>query len=202
MADAASAGRRVGLFGGTFDPVHRAHVALARTALRALKLDELRWIPAGQPWQKARPPAPAEHRVAMLRLATAGEPCFVVDTIEIDRGGASYTIDTVRALADGAAVPTRWFLVVGADQYAALHTWHDWRGLLPRVTLAVALRPGTTATPHADVAAAGHVALPLPPLDISSSEVRHRVGVGADTSELVPPDVRRYIETHRLYRAG
>ena len=97
--------RRVGIFGGSFDPVHGAHVALAEAALVELRLDEVRWIPAGQPWQKTRPMSPAAERVAMLQSAIAHEPRFTLDRIEIDRPGDSFTLDTVRGLA--AAHPGR-----------------------------------------------------------------------------------------------
>ena len=190
---------RTGLLGGTFDPVHLAHVALAQAALHALQLDQVRWIPAGQPWQKTREVTAAHHREAMVRLAIAGEPRFVLDRIELQRSGPSYTLDTVKALA--AAHPhTEWVLIVGADQYASLHTWVDWRELLARVVLAVANRPGVLPAVHPDVLAFPHRAVPLPMLDISSTEVRQRVRRGADIDGLVSPEVARYIETHGLYR--
>ncbi len=189
---------RVGLLGGTFDPVHVAHVALAQAALQALQLDQVRWIPAGQPWQKTRQVTAAVHREAMVRLAIAGEPRFVLDRIEIERSGPSFTLDTVKAL--GAAHPnTDWFLIIGADQYAGLHTWGQWRDLLGLVALAVANRPGAPPAVHPEVLAFPHRAVPLPMLDISSTDVRQRVQTGADISALVPPEVARYIETHRLY---
>lgn len=192
--------RRVGLFGGTFDPVHNAHVALAHAALAGLALDEVRWVPTGHSWQKDHHATPAAHREAMVRLAMAGEPRFVLDRIEIERSGPSYTLDTVRALR--AAQPaTEWVLVIGQDQYAGLHTWRDWPVLLSLVTLAVANRPGTTAAPHADVRAHPHRAVPLPMLDISATDIRRRVAAGGDISQLVPPQVARYIETHGLYQA-
>ncbi len=192
--------RRVGVFGGTFDPVHTAHVALAEAALAELRLDEVRWIPTGQPWQKAREITPAAHRVAMVRAAIAHESRFVLDRIEVDREGDSFTLDTVRALA--AAHPlTQWFLLIGQDQYVGLHTWRDWRTLLGLVVLAVANRPGDARTPHADVQRFPHRMVPLPMLDISSTDIRQRVRAGADISHLVPPAVARYIETHGLYRS-
>jgi nicotinate-nucleotide adenylyltransferase len=197
----ASPARRVGLFGGSFDPVHNAHLALARAALAELRLDEVLWIPAGQAWQKARPLTDAVHREAMLRLAIAGEPRFVLDRTEIQRPGPSYTLDTVRELA--AAQPgTQWFLIIGHDQYAGLHTWIGWRQLLGLVTLAVANRPGETREAHEDVRRTGHRVVPLPMLDISATQVRQRVAAGQDISALVPPEVARYIDSHRLYRAG
>ena len=133
--------KRVGLFGGSFDPVHNAHVALAATALEQLRLDELRWIPVGQPWQKARRLADAADREAMVRLAIAGEPRFVLDRVELRRAGRP-SPSTRCASWSPPSRATQWFLILGQDQYASLHTWHDWRELLDLVTLAVANRPG------------------------------------------------------------
>ncbi len=192
--------RRVGLFGGTFDPVHNAHVALAHAALVGLALDEVRWIPTGQPWQKDRHITPAPDREAMVRLAMAGEPRFVLDRIEIERAGLSFTLDTVRALA--AAHPgTDWVLIIGQDQYQSLHTWRDWKQLLGLVTLAVANRPGPVLPAHEEVQRFAHRVVPLPMLDISATDIRHRAATGADISPLVPPEVARYIDLHRLYQA-
>ena len=192
--------RRVGLFGGSFDPVHSAHLALARAALTELPLDEVRWIPAGQPWQKERSLTPAEHREAMVALAIAHEPRFVLDRIELQRSGPSYTLDTVRAL-DSAEPDTEWVLIIGQDQYAGLHTWRDWQALLGLVVLAVANRPGPPRRPSAEVQRLAHRMVPLPMLDISSTDIRQRVAAGAPISHLVPPEVARYIESHGLYRA-
>lgn len=193
--------RRIGLFGGTFDPVHNAHVALARLALTELRLDELRWIPTGQPWQKARVITPAEHREAMVRIAMADEARFVLERCELERRGPSYTLDTVRELQ--AQTPhANWFLVIGQDQYAGLHTWHGWQELLGRVALAVANRPGAAPRPDAQVLRVIHTAVPLPMMDISSTEVRARAAAGQDIAALVPPGVARYIDQHRLYRDG
>ena len=192
---------RVGIFGGSFDPVHQAHVALAHAALEALRLDEVRWIPAGRAWQKSRPLTDAVHREAMLRLAIAGEPRFVLDRIEIERAGPSYTLDTVRAL-DAARPGTQWFLIIGHDQYAGLHTWNGWQELLGRVSLAVANRPGEQRQADAAVRRFEHHVVPLPMLDISATELRRRIAAGEDFSSLVPPQVARYIDSHRLYRAS
>jgi nicotinate-nucleotide adenylyltransferase len=193
--------KRIGLFGGSFDPVHNAHVALARSALAELKLDELRWIPAGQAYQKARPLSDALHRAAMVAMALRGEPRFVLDESELGRAGPSYTLDTVRA-AQAAEPAAYWFLIIGADQYASLHTWKDWPELLARVTLAVANRPGAVPPVDAAVLRAPHRVVPLPMLDISSTEVRQRVAAGQPIDALVPPRVARYIESHALYRGS
>ena len=195
--------RRIGLFGGSFDPVHDAHLALARHARDELQLDELRWVPAGQAWQKARAMTPAAQRLAMLELAIAGEPRFAIERCELQRQGPSYTLDTVRELQDrepGAS----WFLVIGQDQYHNLHTWHGFEQLLQRVTLAVAQRPDGARDDGVDprVRAADQVALGLPALRISASGIRARVAAGQDIGALVPPAVALYIHQQGLYRAA
>jgi nicotinate-nucleotide adenylyltransferase len=193
--------KRIGLFGGTFDPVHNAHLALARSALADLKLEEVRWIPAGRPWQKARALTDAGHREAMVRLAIAGEPRFVLDRIEIERPGPSYTLDTVRALQ--AREPgNEWFLIIGQDQHAGLHGWVGWQELLGRTVLAVANRPGVVRAADPEVQRFPHRSVVLPMLDIASTEIRRRVASGVDISELVPPEVAGYIDRHALYRAA
>lgn len=198
--------RRIGLLGGSFDPVHQAHVALAETALAHLNLDELRWVPVGQAWQKNREMTAAEHRVAMVRLATQHEPRFVVSTIETERAGPSYTLDTVRSLQ--AAEVADWFLVIGQDQYANLPTWHGWQELLQRVTLAVARRG--EALPQAPEALRDvpHrlLTLPLPAMAVSSTDIRQQLAQGQPPSTLVPAmvsdAVASYIAHHQLYAPG
>ena len=191
--------KRVGLFGGSFDPVHDAHLALATTALQQLELDEVRWIPVGQPWQKTRRLADAADREAMVRLAIAGEPRFVLDRSELRRRGPSFTLDTVHELiaADPAA---ERFLILGQDQYASLHTWRDWRELLGLVTLAIANRPGAALAVNTQIAKVEQQAMLLPMMEVSSTEVRRRVAAGESIADLVPDAVARYIEQHRLYR--
>jgi nicotinate-nucleotide adenylyltransferase len=191
--------KRVGLFGGSFDPVHNAHVALATLALAQLGLDEVRWIPVGQPSQKTRKLSAAVDREAMVRLAIAGEPRFVVDRIELRRRGVSYTLDTVREL-DAAEPGNEWVLILGQDQYATLHTWRDWRELVARVTLAIANRPDIDAAPNPQIACVPHQMVSLPMMDVSSTEVRRRVAAGESIASLVPPAVASYIERRRLYR--
>lgn len=205
--------RRIGLMGGSFDPVHTAHLALARTALSHLLLDQVRWVPVGQPWQKARQLAAPQHRLAMVALATEDEPRFVVDDIEIRREGPSYTLDTVRELqardAEGQNAPAaEWFLIIGQDQYANLPTWHGWRELIDRVTLAVACRGDQRPRPAPELADTPHrmVELPMPPMTVSSTDIRARLALGdaPDTlaPAMVPPAVARYIANHQLYAPG
>jgi nicotinate-nucleotide adenylyltransferase len=203
---------RIGLFGGSFDPPHAAHRALARAARDALALDELRWVVAGRPWQKIDPvtgaaPSDAAHREAMVRLAIAGEPGFVLERAELERPGPSYMVDTVAQLQSAPhAAAAQWFLVIGADQLARLHTWHRWRALLARVTLAVAQRPGAAPQPAPEVAQAllsrPSQPVPLPPMAVSSTEIRRRAAAGQALDGLVAPQVARYIERHALYRAA
>ncbi|MEN9419596.1 MAG: nicotinate (nicotinamide) nucleotide adenylyltransferase [Pseudomonadota bacterium] len=194
--------RRIGLFGGTFDPPHLAHLALARLALDVLALDELRWLPAGQPWQKAgRELADGAHRVSMVRLLAAGEPRFVVDQRELQRQGPSYTVDTVREVAQ--EVPgCLLFLVIGQDQYARFDTWREWPVLLERLTLAVAAREGVAPAAPPALAGVPHrlCTLPLPAMPVSSSAVRAALRRGEPVDDLTGGAVARYIARHHLYR--
>jgi nicotinate-nucleotide adenylyltransferase len=195
------------MMGGSFDPVHVAHVALAETALRHLALDEVRWIPVGQAWQKARQLAPGADRLAMVQAAIAHEPRFVLDDCEVRREGPSYTIDTVRAL-QSRWPEAEWVMIIGQDQYANLPTWHGWEELLDRVTLAVACRGDAQPQAPAPLQQRAHraVRLPLPPYHVSSTDIRSRLAQGVAPSTLVPalvPEpVARYIATHQLYAAG
>ncbi len=182
--------------------MHRAHLALARTALEHLMLDELRWIPVGDAWQKPRELTPAADRAAMVALAIEDEPRFVLERCELERQGPSYMIDTVRELKAAHPSPALWFLVVGQDQYGQLHTWRDWRELAAEVSFAVAAREGVEPTPGDALADHPHhaVTLPLPRIDVSSSDVRRRVAAREGITDMVPPPVASYIDRHHLYR--
>ena len=199
MSELREKASRVGIFGGSFDPVHNAHVALARQALSELALDELIWLPAGQPWQKRRVLAPVADREAMVRLAIEGEPRFTLSRIEIERQGPSYTIDTVRELR--AQRPgLSWHLVIGQDQYAGFHTWHGWEELLGLVTLAIANRPGAPLSADPQVLRVPHEAVALPMMNVSSTDIRSRLARGQGINDLVPAPVARYIARHHLYQ--
>jgi nicotinate-nucleotide adenylyltransferase len=197
--------RRIGLFGGSFDPVHNGHLALATAALGDVALDQILWIPAGHAWQKARPLTDADHRLAMLELAIEHESRFRVDLIEVHRSGASYTIDTVNELqAAGSTIRAEWFLLIGQDQYAQLSTWHGWRALAGKVTFAVAARGGQEPTPDPQLAALGHrrLVVDMPEVDVSSTTIRERAAAGLGLAGMVPPAVEGYIAAHGLYGAS
>ena len=201
MGDGAA--RRVGLFGGSFNPPHLAHRALARVARDTLGLDELRWLPAGAPWQKpAQDLAPAADRAAMVRLLLADEPGMQLDERELHRAGPSYTRDTVAEVRQEQPGAELW-LVIGQDQYANLATWRDaaqWRAL---VRFAVAARDGQPPRPPTGWDASNHqrVVLPLPEHPISATRIRQMIAAGQPVSSLVGLEVARYIDQHRLYRA-
>ncbi|MBA4343071.1 MAG: nicotinate (nicotinamide) nucleotide adenylyltransferase [Methylibium sp.] len=198
---------KVALFGGSFDPVHLAHLSLARCALDQLGLDRLLWLPAGRPWQKleagdGRGLASPEHRRAMVALMIASEPRFEVDDSELERDGASYTIDTVRA-RQAAHPQEQLFLLIGQDQYARLHTWREWQALLGRVTLAVAARADQPVCASPEVQAVAHrkVVVQMPASLISSTRVREAASRGQDIRPMVGDAVAGYIAQHRLYGA-
>lgn len=194
--------KRIGLLGGSFDPVHVAHVALAQTALRALGLAEVQLIPAANPWQRAALRATAGQRLDMLRLAVAGHPGLAVNPVEIERGGATYTIDTLRALPRDA----HYVWLLGADQLANFCTWRDWQDIARLVDLAVATRPGTAL--NAPPALAEHLRilgrelqeLPFAPMPVSASQIRQRLAQGESTEGLLAAPVAAYIAAHHLYR--
>jgi nicotinate-nucleotide adenylyltransferase len=166
-----------------------------------LPLDTLVWLPAGRsPHKGDRAPASGADRVAMLQRMTEGEPRFCIDSRELDRDGPSFTVDTLRELH--AEQPgTRWWLVIGQDQYARFDTWHEWREILALAGLAVAARdgdavraaPGLTGVPHA------LRIVEMPALPHSATTVRSRAAAGLDVTALVGTPVARYIADHQLY---
>jgi nicotinate-nucleotide adenylyltransferase len=201
---------RVGMLGGTFDPIHVAHVAVAHAARRELDLDEVLVIPAGRPPHKLGiAMAPAADRLAMVELALTREEGLRASRIEIDRAGPSWTIDTVIALHEAATAEGRDLdltMILSADAFAALPSWHEPERLLRLVRVAVAPRPGTAA-PSLDAlppdlldAAVGVTILRGPNLDVSATDIRRRVAAGLSIDGLVAPAVAAYIEEHHLYR--
>jgi len=203
VSEAAGAPGRLGIFGGAFDPPHFAHVALARAAVSQLGLDELRIFPTGQAWHKARGLSDGRHRLAMARQAFGSVPRTVVDERELRRTGPTYTVETLRELrAEQPAAEL--LLVIGADQAEALHTWHESAEIMRLVTLAVAARarPDPAAPPFdtSSLPPGRWLAVELPNMPVSATQVRARVAAGQGIDHLVPEDVARYIALHHLYR--
>jgi len=195
--------RRVGVMGGAFDPPHLAHQALAQTACEQLQLDELRLIPTGQAWHKPRALTAAHHRLAMVQLAFADMPKVMVDPRETLRDGPSYTIDTLRELADSFP-DAQLFLIIGADQAQALTSWKQWQDILQAATICVADRANATrARGQFDAEAASQTAflhLNMPALDISATDIRGRISANMSVSALVCEPVARYIAAHHIYQ--
>jgi nicotinate-nucleotide adenylyltransferase len=195
---------RLGVFGGAFDPPHKAHVALARAAIEQLQLDELRVFPTGQAWHRSQPLSAAHHRLALAKIAFEGLPKTVVDDRELRRDGPTYTIDTLREL-QAEQRGAQLFLVMGEDQALSLTKWHEWEAIVQLAIICVAERPEAQA--HSTLAPAGLPAeaevrvLRLPSMAESATEIRDRAAHHADITQLVPPGVARYIASHHLYQS-
>ena len=197
--------RRIAVFGGAFDPPHVAHVALARAALHAFDLDELRVIPTGQAWHKTRPLSAAAHRLAMARLAFADLPQVLVDARETERAGPSYTIDTLRELQHewpGAEL----FLLLGEDQALALPSWRAWQEIARIAIICVAERgDGAQNKPRFSAPTpyeSRFRQLPMPALPVSATGIRNQIAARQALGPLVLEPVARYIEDHHLYQTA
>jgi len=184
--------KKIGIFGGTFDPIHHGHLILARDAIEQLQLDELLFIPAAiSPHKLDRTPTPANARVEMLRAAIEGEPQFCLDTLELERPAPSFTVDTVEALR--IREPDAQFVyLIGEDNVARLSTWHRFAELSKMVQFAVLDRTGLK-TEHSFPTVRRHV-------DISATDIRNRVARGQSIRYLVPPGVEKIIRERQLYR--
>jgi len=178
--------------GGTFDPVHNAHLAMARAALEALDLGKILFMPTGAPRYRTPAVASGEHRLAMLRLALEDEPRYEIDARELAPGASGYTVDTLRELRLELGPDTQLWLLMGADQYAKLGTWHRPDDVRRLARIAVFARPGISLDSKVPLIA-------MKPMQVSASEIRARVARGEDISPLVPPAVANHIARHRLY---
>ncbi len=196
--------RRVGVMGGTFDPIHHGHLVAASEVQAWFDLDEVVFVPTGDPWQKSdRLVTGAEHRYLMTVVATAANPRFNVSRVDIERGGKTYTIDTLRDLK--AEMPdAELFFITGADALADIFTWRDAEELFSLAHFVGCTRPGSemdaetlSAIPHDRV-----TMLEVPALAISSTDCRQRQSDGQPIWYLVPDGVVQYITKHRLYRNG
>lgn len=196
---------RLGVFGGTFDPVHIGHLIAAEDARAALSLDEVIFVPAGEPWFKSyRRITPAHHRLAMVRLAIRDNPHFSVSDMEIRREGPSYTIDTLaelrRARADAAL-----FVILGVDALREIDRWRNPRRLFQMATVVGVARPGASLDPSVLNAAIPGASdrlrlIQSALIDISGTDIRRRVADGASIRYRVPHAVEQYIRAHNLYR--
>ena len=193
---------RIGIFGGTFDPPHVGHWLAAVDAVESLRLDRLLFIPAAtQPLKADASGAAASDRLAMVRLLVVGDERFAVDTIEIERGGLSFTVDTLRSLhtRDPQA---EWFLCIGSDAFAQLARWREPDEVRRLATIAVLPRDGTVPDAATLAASPGTVVVPMRRVDVSSTEVRARVRAGRSVRGFVTEPVAAYIAAHGLYRQG
>jgi nicotinate-nucleotide adenylyltransferase len=197
---------RLGVFGGTFDPPHVGHLLVASDAFEALELDRLAWIPARQQPLKAVGGTSAEHRLAMVRLSVQNDPRFVAESIEIDRPGLSYTVETLRGLrAQHPAAALH--LLLGADAAALLPKWREPEGVLSLARLVVLGRAGDAGPvlpPELEAVAVegpgAPIRLAVRRVDVSSTEIRARLAEGRSVRGFVPESVADYCSAHGLYR--
>jgi nicotinate-nucleotide adenylyltransferase len=218
-----TAGRRLGILGGTFDPIHFGHLDAADSARTSLHLDEVLLIPSHDPPHRSSPPrASAFHRFALVALAIEDRPAYRVSDMELDRGRPSLTAPTLRALHGDGWRPSQLFFILGADAFAEIATWSEFPGVLDGAHFVVIARPGTTLeavaarTPalasrmqRADRAGRGFfedgdpriILLEARTRDISSTMIRTRLAARQPIDDLVPTGVARYITTHHLYGA-
>lgn len=198
---------RVGVLGGTFDPIHCAHLRIAEEARERLELDRVLFVPAAHQPLKPRPAAAARDRLEMVRLAVASNPAFEALDLEIERPGPSYTVDTLRALAARLPGARLWF-IVGGDALPELDRWREPGALVELAGFAVVPRPGQADPLRARVPASLRgpgsewVEVPCPRLDISATDIRRRVAEGRSIRYLVPDAVLEYVEKRRLYQEG
>jgi nicotinate-nucleotide adenylyltransferase len=212
----------IGILGGTFDPIHYGHLRLAEELAGTLRLDQVLLVPSGTPPHRAAPGVAAEHRLAMVELAAAGNARFRVDGREVRRAGPGYTFDTLAELRAEAGNTRPLALLVGADAFLEFATWHRWHEIFGLAHVAVAHRPGypmerwaermpqplareyTTRLMQQPLAthlspAGGIVVVPFTALDISATAVRDMLRAGASPRYLLPDTVLDYIQIHRLY---
>jgi nicotinate-nucleotide adenylyltransferase len=213
----------IGIFGGTFDPIHHGHLRLAQEALEQCGFSAVRFIPSGTPPHRAAPLAKAEHRLNMVKLAINGQPGFSVDEREVHRTDKCYSVDTFGTLRAELGAEQSLCLLLGSDAFLQLHTWHQWQKLFELTHIVVMQRPGQpvgNAIVKADESlrqqyqtrlapsprllhetASGHiVVLDMPQLDISATDIRCRAAQNKNLRYLLPDAVAHYIHTNKLYK--
>jgi nicotinate-nucleotide adenylyltransferase len=194
---------RIGIFGGTFDPPHSGHLALARAAIDQLQLDELIFLPANKnPLKKSASQTPAKHRLAMVQKMIESEEKMAVSDMEITRGGVSYSVDTLGELQ--MVRPAEYWFIMGADAVKGLPDWRNPQRLMKLCRLAVAVRPPETAeTVMMRVPAEFRDktdVITMSPMDISSTDIRNRIERGLPVTAWVAPGVAKFIQENKLYR--
>ena len=191
--------RRIGVMGGTFDPIHHGHLVAASEVAAEFDLEEVVFVPTGDPWQK-REVSTSEHRYLMTVVATASNPRFKVSRVDIDRDGPTYTIDTLRDMAK-VYPDAELFFITGADAIAQILTWRDVEKIWDLAQFVAVTRPGhkLTLPDHPEGAIE---TLEIPALAISSTDIRARVHEGKPVWYLVPDGVVQHIAKHKLYRSG
>lgn len=199
---------KLGVLGGTFDPIHLGHIKVAEEVISRLALDEIIFMPAGQPWLKeGNPISPARHRLEMVRLAIADKPNFKLSTMEIDRPGPTYTVDSMAELRRKFGPEAELFFIMGWDNLEQLPRWHKPSELILLCRLVAVPRvdfppPDLNALEAAIPGLSQRVImLDSPRIDINASEIRRMVREGLSIHNLVPEAVERYIKKHRLYKS-
>lgn len=204
-------GERIGIIGGTFDPVHYAHLAIAEEVYSALKLPRMIFVPAGEPPHKTgRRITPARHRVAMLERAIASNPHFALSLVDVERSGPSYTVETLRQLRQEWGPRAELYFVIGGDSLQDLPDWYDPAGIIDQATIVALMRPGYTDVADKREQLAARlpgiqqrlITLEGPLMELSSSDLRRRVSEGRPIKYQTPEAVEQYILQHRLYRGG
>ena len=187
---------RVGILGGTFDPIHIGHLIAASSVYEALNLDSVVFIPAGDPWQKRdRDLSTGQQRLEMVKLATENDARFQVSDVEIARSGPTYAVDTVREWKR-VNPSDELFWIVGSDALSGIPSWHEWEALVSEVTIVAVNRVGQNDSVPFDF-----VSVDMPEVRISATELRDRFTNGLDTQYLVPKNVSQYISDQGLYQA-
>lgn len=202
------AGTKIGIFGGTFDPVHTGHLIVAEDIRQKLELNEILFVPAGRPWLKLKVEkkvTPAEHRVAMVKQAIASNPHFKLSTVEVERPGLSYSIDTVLELKAKLGTGYELYFIVGPDALVELPQWKDPARLVKACQVVGIGRPGHAQADLSKLelsvpgASKRIMLVEVPQIDISATDIRRRVARGLSIRYLVPEAVEKYIMKHKLY---
>jgi nicotinate-nucleotide adenylyltransferase len=190
---------RLGIFGGTFDPIHVGHLIVAEMARSMLPLDRIVFVPARIPPHKGSGPADPDHRLRMTQLACHDNPAFEVSDLELRRDGPSYTVETLRDLRERNPDGTELYLLMGADSARDLESWKDHRVLLEEATVVVLTRAGVRSSDLPERVSRCATLLPTPVIEISSSDIRRRVRDGGSIRYLVTDPVESYVRSERLY---